>query len=250
MVRETRVQRKKRRRRLFIRIMVFLLVVFALVLWSLKTSFFSIKTILIEGNSILKEETIVKDSKIELGENIIKASKKDIQEEVEKNSYVKTVKISKKLPSKIKIEVEERKPYMQVEYNYSFAILDREGVLLEYSKEKMPSVTLIKDFKFNYIEKGEDIFLENKTTLPEDFFKDEELDIIVSKLKDIVYDGEDNIKINLYDGIVVEFGPLIDVKYKLRMLDEIIEDIESKNIKASKIIMNKGEYPIVVRDEK
>lgn len=250
MVKETRVQRKRRKRRLLVKIILFLLVIVGAIIWSLNTSFFSIKTINVEGINILEESDIILNSKIELGENIIKASKKDIIVNIEDNPYVKTAKISKKLPSKIEIEIDERQPYMQIEYNYSFGILDNEGILLEYSQEKLPNITLLEGFEWTNIKPGESVFSEDKKEIPLEFFKDEELDIIVSKLKDIVYDREDNIKINLYSGIVVEFGPLIDVKYKLRMLEEIITDIETKNIKASKIIMNKGEYPIVVRDEK
>ena len=128
--------------------------------------------------------------------------------------------------------------------------MDNEGILLEYSQDKLRDVTVLEGFQWSYINPGESVFTEENQGIPADFFNDEELDIIVSKLKDIVYDREDNIKINLYNGIVVEFGPIIDVKYKLRMLEEIITDLEVKNIQASKIIMNKGEYPIVVRDEK
>ncbi len=250
MVKETRVQRKQRKRRLFLKFLLFLAIIASLIVWSLNTSFFGIKTINVEGTNTLDEADIIINSGIKFGENIIKLSKNKAEEKIEQNPYVKTSKISKKLPAKIKIEIYERKPYMQIEYNYSFGILDNEGILLEYSQDKLRDVTVLEGFQWSYINPGESVFTEENQGIPADFFNDEELDIIVSKLKDIVYDREDNIKINLYNGIVVEFGPTTDVKYKLRMLEEIITDLEVKNIQASKIIMNKGEYPIVVRDEK
>lgn len=250
MLKETRVQRKQRKRRLFLKILLFLVMIAGIIVWSLNTSFFAIKIINVEGTNTLAETDVIINSGIEFGENIIKASKKFIKENVEKNPYIKSVKISKKLPKTIIIEVVERQPYMQTEYNYSFGIFDNEGILLEYSQEKLEGITVLEGFEWSYINPGESLFSEDKEGIPADFFNDEELDIIVSKLKDIVYDREDNIKINLYNATVVEFGPLTNVKYKLKMLEEIIMDIEAKNIKASKIIMNKGEYPIVVRDEK
>lgn len=250
MVRETRVQRKQRRRRLLIKILLFLALIASIIVWSLNASFFGIKTINVEGTKTLDEADIIINSGIEFGENIIKLSKKKIKEKIEQNPYVKKSKISKKLPAKIKIEIYERKPYMQIEYKYSFGILDNEGILLEYSQDKLKDITVLEGFQWTYINPGESVFTEENQEIPAEFFNDEELDFIVSKLKDIVYDREDNIKINLYNGIVVEFGPTTDVKYKLRMLEEIITDLEVKNIQASKIIMNKGEYPIVVRDEK
>ena len=52
MVKETRVQRKRRKRRLLVKIILFLLVIVGAIIWSLNTSFFSIKTINVEGINI------------------------------------------------------------------------------------------------------------------------------------------------------------------------------------------------------
>ncbi|MDY0234583.1 MAG: FtsQ-type POTRA domain-containing protein [Gudongella sp.] len=250
MVKETRVQRKQRKRRLIFKIVLFIVVIAGLAVWALNTSFFAIKTINVEGINILNEADIVLESEIQVGQNIIKTSKKKIEEKIEMNPYVKTAKIIKKLPGEIKIEILERKPYMQIEYNYSFGVLDNEGIVLEYSKEKLDGITVLEGFEWKYIKAGESLLIDDNEVIPPDFFNDDELNSIVSKMNKIVYDIEDNIKIDLYNGIMVEFGPSIDIKYKLRMLEEILADIEAKNILASKIIMNKGEYPIVVRDEK
>lgn len=250
MVRESRVQKKQKRRKIFLRIVSILILVSALGVWAINTSLFGVKTISVKGTNILGNHEIISTSDIKLGDNIILISKGKAIEKIEKNSYVKNVKLSKKLPAKIEIEIYERKPYMQVEYKDNIGILDKEGILLEYNQNKLLDIGFIQGFEWSYVNPGESVFLGESQDKFSDFFNDDELDIVVSKLKKIVYDKEDNIKIDLDSGIEVEFGDLVDVKYKLRMLEEIIIDIETKNIKVSKIIMNKGEYPVVVRDEK
>ncbi len=59
----------------------------------------------------------------------------------------------------------------------------------------------------------------------------------------------DDIKIKLNNGIDIVFGNLDNVKYKLNLLNEILEHITENEIKCSKIIMNKGSHPIIVTDD-
>ncbi len=49
-----------------------------------------------------------------------------------------------------------------------------------------------------------------------------------------LYD-DNNIKIELIDGIKVAFGPLDNVKYKLSFLYEIIKDMEKKEVTVKQI---------------
>ena len=84
----------------------------------------------------------------------------------------------------------------------------------------------------------------------QDIFNDRETEKTVLKFREIGYDEDNDVKIKLNNGIVVEFGPLYNVKYKIKTINEIVEDLEKKNIPTKMIILNKGNHPIVVRDEK
>lgn len=250
MVKETRVQRKKRRRQLYRRLVFFIVVVSLLIFWSLRTSLLDIKDITVEGNSRLSSQDIVEASGITVGENIIKANIGDGEDAVTELPYIETADIGRKFPGTVNIQVQERSPYMQFSYNYSFAVVDSKGVLLEYSIRRNNEIPLVKGFDWLDHKPGDELAETPIGVSLDDFFNDQEIRDIVMNFRDIEYDEEDNIKINLFNGVTVEFGPLHNVKYKLKVLQEIIEDVEEKNIPTKMIIMNKGEHPIVVRDEK
>lgn len=250
MVKETRVERKRRRRRLYWRMILSIAVVGLLIFWSLRTSYLDIREIRVEGNTKLSSQDIIEASGLVVGENILRAKIGDGEEAITQMPYIEIAEVGRKFPGTVNIQVQERSPYMQFGYNYSFALVDSEGVLLEYSIRKNSEIPLAEGFGWEGLKAGEDL---NGTPVGEklkDFFNDQEIRDIVLNFREIEYDEENNIKINLFSGVTVEFGPLHNVKYKLKVLQEIIEDVEEKNIPTKMIIMNKGEHPIVVRDEK
>ncbi len=229
-------------------LLVFVLIL--LVFWGLRTKLLQIKEIKLEGNSKLSAEEIIDASGIVTGENIIGTQGSDAEESVLDLPYVKDVNVKKKLPNTIFIQVQEREPYMQFEFNYSFAVVDLEGVLVDYSVRRDSGIPLVKGFNWEQLKPGEEIADYTIGEELQDFFYDEEIKNIVLKFREIVYDEENNIKIILFNGVTVEFGPLHNVEYKLKVLYEILQDVEEKNIPTKMIIMNKGDHPIVVKDEK
>ena len=69
---------------------------------------FNIQEIVVEQNSKIASDTIASLSGIQLYKNIFLFKKSDAITNIERNSYVNSVKISRSLPNKIKIIVEER----------------------------------------------------------------------------------------------------------------------------------------------
>ena len=59
----------------------------------------------------------------------------------------------------------------------------------------------------------------------------------------------DNINIELNNGILVAFGTINNVKYKLNLLNEIVKDIDKKGLSCKMILMDRGDNPIIVLNE-
>lgn len=68
-----------------------------------------IKNIYVIGNNIISDKTIIEDAKLINYPSFIKTKSSDIKKNILKNSYIKDVKVSKKLFFKIYIEVKENK---------------------------------------------------------------------------------------------------------------------------------------------
>ena len=83
-----------------------------------------ISNIYIIGNDILTDKQIIEEAKLSDYPSFITTKSKDIKNNLLKNNYIKDVKITKKLPTKIYIEITENK---------ILAIKD-DGIILENNK--------------------------------------------------------------------------------------------------------------------
>lgn len=249
MKKETRVQKKHRRRLLIIRLFLVVLATTAMTVYALRSSFFKIDQIEVSTGNKVSEEDILGSALISKDDNIILLRKKAIVDRLESIPYVKSASIKKKLPDKVVIEIIEREPYLQFENGYSFAIIDAEGVLLENSILKYQDIGLAKGIEWEYISDGESITDKAQGISIADLLNDQDVISMVAKIKVLDLEDTSNIKFNLFNGIAVEFGPMNNVKYKLKVLEEILKDVDKKNIPTKMILMNKGQHPVLVRDD-
>jgi len=92
------------------RILITLLTILLLVLIVAYITKMPIKNIYINGNNIISDKEIIKISNLENYSAYTKTYFMNIKEKLLKNDYIKEVKIERKLPGKIYIEIEEYKP--------------------------------------------------------------------------------------------------------------------------------------------
>ena len=86
-MKETRVERKRRKRRFIIKIIVFMLFIAACVVFSLKSSFFQINEINILGNYKLETDEILRASGLKLGDNILLVSNSQVRSNITNIPY-------------------------------------------------------------------------------------------------------------------------------------------------------------------
>ena len=108
-----------------------------LVLCTMFSPLFNVKTIQVEGNELISENEIISLSQIQTGENTFKLSKNKIKNRIKENAYIDEVIIKRKLPSNIIITIEERKPAYQLEYATGYVYLDKQGYMLEINSTKL-----------------------------------------------------------------------------------------------------------------
>lgn len=107
------------------------------ILCAMFSPLFNIKTIQVEGNEIITKNEIISLSQIQIEQNTFQLSKNKIAKQIKQNAYIENVTITRKLPSTILIQIEERKPAYLLEYAGSYVYLDKQGYLLEISTEKL-----------------------------------------------------------------------------------------------------------------
>ena len=119
-----------------------------------KSGFFAIKNIEVDGIEYLKEDEIKKIAKIDYGTNLLSVNLKFISEQIKKNRWVYDVKVTRKIPDSIKIKIKERKPFALVKIKGVYFIVDERGEPFKMEDEKVSSLTVIEnipvsDIKFN-----------------------------------------------------------------------------------------------------
>ena len=247
MKKTSRVEKKLKRKKIFFRFILLIFLLSMSMMLALKTTFFNIKSIKVLGNNKISRDIIVSGSLINIGENIFKISTKSGEKSLYNLPYIKNVQIKRKFPNKIIIEIEERKEIGTIKNMNSYMYFDIDGFVLDIRNNEEENLPIIVGL--NNIEKikpGENIF--NQVELEEvfDFIIQSNQLKMLSKMARIDLTNIDNINIVLKNSIVVAFGTIDNVEYKLSFLKEILEDIQKKQIKCKMILMNKGDNPVII----
>ena len=239
-------RRMKRKRKLkmpgfFTRIFIILGVIIAVTAFSL-SSFFTVDTIDVQGNKYFTDEEISNMAHASTGQNIIyKLNKGNMLNYLEKNPYIEEVRVYRKLPSTIVINVKERIQIAALTYGDQFLIIDNKGTLLRITKTK-PKLTIVTGFKVKKVKLGEPVEVNSP-----DLFK-ELLSLLKSMEAGDVYFTKINITelfitANVYDSLVVKskYKDLKDNIDKGR-LHKVLDELFKRNIKRGTITISSDGY--------
>ena len=142
-----RVRRNKFKRKLLL--VCFLLFVLLIIL--LYAPFMQIRTINCIGNEYVSSKEILTKSKICKGNNIFRINKSKAIDLVDNISYIKSVKIDRKLPFTVNIIVEECKLSAYILHNKQYIYIDDTGKVLQIADTPpiamVPVVTGVKVIK-------------------------------------------------------------------------------------------------------
>lgn len=139
---------KKRFRIKFGIIFLFLLILFLIGLLIFYITEIKITNIYISGNSYLKDQEIIELAQIQNYPSTLKNSSSKLEKELEKNIYIKSAKVHKKLFTQVFITIEENRPLF---YNLSIT----KTVLLnkETTNDKFNVPTLINNIPTSMYDK-------------------------------------------------------------------------------------------------
>mgnify|MGYP001022233132 CR=1 FL=1 len=183
--------------------------------WFIQTDYFKIREIPVSGdNALLKRSIVSKLEKLK-GENIVYIDTKKIEKMVKEDVRVKNATIQKVFPSKLKINIEERKIHAYVKRGNDLYLADSDLNLFGYvqEKNKAPNLPII-------------IYTDDESM--------KDLKIIISKIKNkrMISDYNRlglNKSSNIYHYITRDAGKLViqECAYPLIELDNIkdIKDI-------------------------
>lgn len=249
LVQVKKLHKDKNQKKTTFKIVISLLLLSIVVFFILTSSLFNIKKINVINNKIIKRAEIIKTSNIKKNINIFKINSLEIQEKIRVNPFIKSVDINRRLPNTIEINVVEREEAFLLQYLTMYLLVDEEGVIMEHLDSTKSNLPVIKGFNTSVTENGENIFSKDENNNLKIFINEGRKVDILSEIAEFEKDFANDINIKLNNGILVAFGTLNNVEYKLSLLKEILKDINDKDIKAKKIVMNRGSHPILILDD-
>lgn len=220
---ETR-RRRRRRALLLFYFFTFITVIAAAVALSL-TVLFKIDTIQVTGTSRYSAEQIIGACGIEKGENLFLAKTREAGAAIQqKLPYISSAKVSRRLPAKIVISVNEEPVSGALEYNKKYAVIGTSGKVLELAAKMPENCPTIKGLKLSKAEVGKAIVYSDATQ--QTTFRDLTAAIADTKLEKVTeIDLSAPYKLQLvYDKrITMDLGLASDLNYKLRFAKSILD---------------------------
>lgn len=216
--------RKRKKRAARIRFICLLAAVS--VITFLMTPVFNIKWIDVTGNEKTTFGQIVNSSGIQYDQNIFRLNIKKSKNAIKKLPYVDTVRIARHLPGGVMFKITERVPVACVKFGTGFALLDKEGRLLELAKEH-PGIPEIQGITVNKQKIGDIL----KDTLPNEIAAMDELLLSLSShgLSDrtsvINIKNPNNVSFVIDGNKTVKTGGNYRLDYKLMMLEATISEL-------------------------
>lgn len=143
---QRRIAKKKKMIKRTVKWTSLLIIILAGIIFEFASPMFNITDIEVINTNLLSQEKIISLSGLTKNQNIFRFLKSDVIKAIKEDPYVENVKIERKLPNKVQIDVEERQRNFSLEFLNSYAYINNQGYILEISEDKQ-NLTVIKGSK-------------------------------------------------------------------------------------------------------
>lgn len=134
--------KKMRKIKNFIKWTILIGIILGVLVFLGTSDLFNICQIEIVGNEQITQEQILELSEIKLGDNIFLCNQVKTKNNLNSNPYVEEIKITRKLPDKIQIQITEKQKAYVIELDTGYAYIDNQGYVLEIFDTKIDKPVL------------------------------------------------------------------------------------------------------------
>ena len=198
-------------------------VIVVAVLFSVYT-FFKIDKVNIEGSTLYTEEEILSAAGIKKGDSLVFADTKGAEINIERKLlYVEDVSLNKSIPSSLNIKVTQAVPTYSVEFKGKYIYISAKGKILEISSSAMAGAMVINGGEITEKD-GYLSFADEKVS--------ETFESLINAISETGTAGIGYIDIsNVFDikaeydhRVILEFGTMQDLDYKMKFAVNIINN--------------------------
>ena len=212
----------------------------------IKSDFFILKNVKVVNNNILTKTQIKNLSNVNTGKNLFSYDTEKIKTNINKSKYIEDVKVKRKIPNSIIIDVKEKSIICALkDKGDNYYYIDANLCYMDKVKrEKIKSNCIIVEVDFS-IKEDQIKFQNNKdkeklTSLIKYIKKDG----LENKISSISFTDENKINMTTKEGIKVVINSNSDIKHNVAKLTQILVDLKNKNINYGKIDMTFSKYTL------
>ena len=247
--RKRRVVRKVKPKTFTKRFVIFLIILSLLifVINAFRHPYMKVSQIYVTGNERLQDTDIISSIQNPIGKNILTYNVKKNEKKLMEKDMIEEAEIKKVFPKVINIKVTEIYPRFFIEDKEKITYISNQGRVMDSEEIHANTKNSLINIKIS----------DYRDDIKEEFTNDEDLinfinEINSSSFVDLI--NQLNFENNRHIGIIikdmrVDFGDLKESSYKIRLLESILKDVESKDLDVSSIDLSNGKNPVVEINE-
>ncbi len=137
-------KRKKRNKKIkfVLEILLLLAIIAGGIIFAMLSPIFNIQEIQVNNNNQVSGDTIISLSELKIEENIFRFSTSKVVRKIKENAYIENVKIHRKIPNIVQIEIEEREHIYSADFLGKYAYLNKQGYILEIAEDSKQKLIL------------------------------------------------------------------------------------------------------------
>lgn len=220
-------QSKKRRARHLSRGMIFLIIIAAIIGIFVYIPFFTLQDIKLTGAAYLTRDDIIKIGNIYMGEPLFQIETDEVTKRLRQDLRIEEVRVKRKLPFTLEVEVKERKPLATIACDYGYLDLDYNGKVIDsYKALKEMPIPMITGAVAKDLYIGDDITDELVKKIL--FFLQHLNETSLNKLSEVAVIDADYIVAytNTAQAVQIRIGKLERLEEKARLTEDFLQDLE------------------------
>ena len=207
--------------------------------------YFSIKTIKVKNNKIVKLSEIKNYANYSLGENIFRFNKNKLETKISKDIYIRSASIKKIYPNTIEVTVEETKDICYFEIGKDKFFVDSDFNVVK-NKDRIDYSKIVKIVganenlsKINNLKSDEKFY---------EFLKNLFSHKVLNQLTEINVYNSNDITLLTKNEIRVLFGDLNDSEKKSNNISKILKEVSTKSINTKMLDTKDSEKPFLIKE--
>ena len=241
---------KKKSHSLLIRVIIGMAVVLTAVFLVLRFAVFSIKQIVVTGNSSISAEEVVRISGIHRGDSILSLNEKNVEDRITSDYRLQFRYMARELPSTIVLSVREREPCCWLTYCGIMYVMDKNRMVLyesENPSDQPDNLTEIKGLEVRsntlvgqYINLGN----EMQQSIFTELFLEMKVLGCIDQIKEADISNTSSILLATKSGYTASLGDRTNLHAKLRSLLLVQEKLTELGYLGGTINVSNPESPI------